>query len=91
MPGYSAREDALVTKLVSFFTENEKHGLPSHVASILHFDATTGVLKAVSYLNRPKMLFKKSLPIQFSTLFLFISINIIMAFVFLKLFQFSWS
>ena len=49
MPGYSARENALVTKLVSFYTENEQnYGLPSHIATVLYFDSTTGILKAVS-------------------------------------------
>ena len=48
MPGYSESQEALVTKLTTFFSENDKHGVPSHLTTILHFDAVTGALKAVS-------------------------------------------
>ncbi|KAK9393165.1 ketimine reductase mu-crystallin [Crotalus adamanteus] len=43
MPAYSAKDDALTTKLVTFY-ENVS---PSHQASVLLFDPTNGTLKAV--------------------------------------------
>ncbi|KAG8145627.1 hypothetical protein E2320_012134, partial [Naja naja] len=43
MPAYSANDDALTTKLVTFY-ENVS---PSHQATVLLFDPTNGTLKAV--------------------------------------------
>ncbi len=42
MPVYLGLARALSTKLVSVFPENEAHGVPSHQAVILVFDAETG-------------------------------------------------
>ncbi|ETE60963.1 Thiomorpholine-carboxylate dehydrogenase, partial [Ophiophagus hannah] len=42
MPAYSANDDALTTKLVTFY-ENVS---PSHQATVLLFDPTNGTLKA---------------------------------------------
>ena len=50
MPGFSAKDRALATKLVSLFPENGKLGLPNLYASILLFNSETGELQAVSML-----------------------------------------
>ncbi|XP_063286443.1 ketimine reductase mu-crystallin [Pelobates fuscus] len=46
MPAYSAADDALTTKVVTFY-ENKTSGPPSHQATVLLFDPTNGILKAV--------------------------------------------
>ncbi|XP_025020387.1 ketimine reductase mu-crystallin [Python bivittatus] len=43
MPAYSAKADALTTKLVTFY----ENVTPSHQATVLLFDPTNGTLKAV--------------------------------------------
>ena len=48
MPGYSEKQNALATKLLTFYPENAKRNLPTHQATILLFDANNGLLKAVS-------------------------------------------
>jgi len=45
MPGYSATDDALATKLVSFYPENTS--LPTHQAWVMLFDPSCGSLLAV--------------------------------------------
>jgi ornithine cyclodeaminase len=47
MPAYVPATGALGTKLVSVFASNTAIGLPTHLASILIFDPTTGALKAL--------------------------------------------
>ncbi|MGO8790734.1 MAG: ornithine cyclodeaminase family protein [Terriglobia bacterium] len=47
MPVYLGLAGTLSTKLVSVFPENELHGLPSHQAVILVFDAETGSPRAL--------------------------------------------
>jgi ornithine cyclodeaminase len=47
MPVYLGVARTLSTKLVSVFPENEAHGLPSHQAVILLFDAETGSPRAL--------------------------------------------
>ena len=42
MPVYIGTSKTLATKLVSVYPDNEAVGLPSHLASILIFDAKTG-------------------------------------------------
>ena len=46
MPGYSTNEDALATKLVSFYPYNKDH--PKDQEWIMYFDSKNGNLKAVS-------------------------------------------
>lgn len=48
MPAYSASDDTLACKIVTFFPSNTKLGMPSHHAQILLYDARYGKLKAVS-------------------------------------------
>lgn len=48
MPAYSATDEALACKLVSFFPGNVKHGKPTHLANILLYDPKYGELKAVN-------------------------------------------
>ena len=45
MPGYSSSDDALATKLISFYPENVER--PSHQAWIMLFEPTNGDLCAV--------------------------------------------
>jgi len=45
MPGYSSSDDALATKLVSFYPENVER--PSHQAWIMLFEPINGDLCAV--------------------------------------------
>ncbi|MFZ0964004.1 MAG: ornithine cyclodeaminase family protein [Terriglobia bacterium] len=47
MPVYLRATRTLSTKLVTVFPENEAHGLPSHQAVILVFDAETGSPRAL--------------------------------------------
>jgi ornithine cyclodeaminase len=47
MPVYLNSTRTLSTKLVSVFPENEAHGMPSHQAVILVFDAETGSPRAL--------------------------------------------
>jgi ornithine cyclodeaminase len=47
MPAHIPSQAALGTKLVSVFNSNHTRGLPSHFATILLFDDTTGTLRAV--------------------------------------------
>ena len=47
MPVYLGSTRTLSTKLVSVFPENEAHGVPSHQAVILVFDAETGSPRAL--------------------------------------------
>jgi ornithine cyclodeaminase len=47
MPVYLPATRTLSTKLVSVFPENEAHGLPSHQAVIVVFDAETGAPRAL--------------------------------------------
>lgn len=50
MPAYSAAEDALTTKLVTFYEGHSNNAVPSHQASVLLFDPSNGSLLAVSSL-----------------------------------------
>merc|ERR550532_2695333 len=45
MPGYSSTEEALATKLVSFYPENKDH--PTHQAWVMLFEPSTGCLQAI--------------------------------------------
>jgi ornithine cyclodeaminase/alanine dehydrogenase-like protein (mu-crystallin family) len=47
MPGYLPTPDALAVKLVSFTPANSARGIPTHFATILVFDASTGALIAI--------------------------------------------
>ncbi|GAB1292622.1 Ketimine reductase mu-crystallin [Apodemus speciosus] len=47
MPAYSAAEDALTTKLVTFYEGHTNTAVPSHQASVLLFDPSNGSLLAV--------------------------------------------
>ena len=47
MPVYLGQARTLSAKLVSVFPENEAHGVPSHQAVILVFDAETGSPRAL--------------------------------------------
>ena len=48
MPAYSSEDNTLATKLLSWYPNNGSKGLPTHLAHVLLYDATTGILKAVS-------------------------------------------
>lgn len=48
MPAYSAADDALTTKLVTFYEHLKDSSVPSHQATVLLFEPSNGVLKAVS-------------------------------------------
>lgn len=48
MPAYAGRNQALATKLVCIYPDNEKKGLSSHLCHILLFNPEDGTLKAVS-------------------------------------------
>ncbi len=47
MPAYVPQSGALGTKLVTVYGDNEKIGLPSHLATIVLLDSTTGELLSV--------------------------------------------
>ncbi|XP_062444377.1 ketimine reductase mu-crystallin isoform X3 [Rhea pennata] len=47
MPAYSAADDALTTKLVTFYAHHKDSSVPSHQATVLLFDPRNGTLKAV--------------------------------------------
>ena len=47
MPGYSEQDDALVTKVVSFFPNNKT--VSTHNAVLVVMDASNGIPTAVSY------------------------------------------
>ncbi|XP_065416045.1 ketimine reductase mu-crystallin isoform X2 [Chrysemys picta bellii] len=47
MPAYSAKDDALTTKLVTFYEHKKDSSVPSHQAIVLLFDPRNGSLKAV--------------------------------------------
>nr|XP_060642612.1 ketimine reductase mu-crystallin [Anolis sagrei ordinatus] len=47
MPAYSANEDALTTKLVTFYENSKDPTVPSHQATVLLFDPSNGSLRAV--------------------------------------------
>lgn len=47
MPAFLPREHTLGTKIVTAFGENKQRGLPSHFATVLILDASTGALCAV--------------------------------------------
>ncbi|XP_027526734.1 ketimine reductase mu-crystallin [Neopelma chrysocephalum] len=47
MPAYSAADDALTTKLVTFYEHLKDSSAPSHQATVLLFDPRNGSLKAV--------------------------------------------
>lgn len=49
MPAYSAADDALTTKLVTFYEHKKDSSVPSHQATILLLDPRNGSLKAVSF------------------------------------------
>ncbi|NXR12426.1 CRYM reductase, partial [Semnornis frantzii] len=47
MPAYSAVDDALTTKLVTFYEHKKDSSVPSHQATILLFEPRNGSLKAL--------------------------------------------
>src|SRR6476619_7118840 len=47
MPGYVPMLDAMGTKLVTVFESNPARGLPSHLATIVLLDPSTGALRAI--------------------------------------------
>src|SRR5262245_38741865 len=47
MPGFIPKSGALATKLVTVFGSNLALGLPSHLATIVLLDATTGALLSI--------------------------------------------
>ncbi|NXG05734.1 CRYM reductase, partial [Sakesphorus luctuosus] len=47
MPAYSAADDALITKLVTFYEHLKDSSVPSHQATVLLFDPRDGTLRAV--------------------------------------------
>ncbi|XP_015281700.1 PREDICTED: ketimine reductase mu-crystallin [Gekko japonicus] len=47
MPAYSAKDDALTTKLVTFYEHLKDPSVPTHQATVLLLDPTNGTLKAV--------------------------------------------
>ncbi|XP_033023490.1 ketimine reductase mu-crystallin [Lacerta agilis] len=47
MPAYSAKDDALTTKLVTFYEHTADPAVPSHQATVLLFEPSNGTLKAV--------------------------------------------
>ncbi|XP_075422100.1 ketimine reductase mu-crystallin isoform X2 [Ascaphus truei] len=54
MPAYSAADDALTTKVVTFYEKKTSSTFPSHQATVLLFDPTNGALKAVRIWSRRK-------------------------------------
>uniref|UniRef100_A0A8C0G0A1 Ketimine reductase mu-crystallin n=1 Tax=Chelonoidis abingdonii TaxID=106734 RepID=A0A8C0G0A1_CHEAB len=53
MPAYSSKDDALTTKLVTFYEHKKDSSVPSHQATILLFDPRNGSLKTVSSFLMP--------------------------------------
>ena len=49
MPAYSAKDNALVVKLVTRFPGNKKEGLPTSMSNIMVLDPSNGLSQAVSY------------------------------------------
>ncbi|XP_075687475.1 ketimine reductase mu-crystallin [Rhinoderma darwinii] len=47
MPAYSAEDNALTTKLVTFYDTGTSSDIPSHQATVLLFEPSNGTLKAV--------------------------------------------
>ncbi|NXA38576.1 CRYM reductase, partial [Eudromia elegans] len=47
MPAYSAADDALTTKLVTFYEHQQDPSEPTHQATVLLFDPRSGALKAI--------------------------------------------
>lgn len=47
MPAYVASRKALACKLVTFYPDNASKNVDTHNATILLFDESTGVIKAV--------------------------------------------
>jgi alanine dehydrogenase len=47
MPGYVPARDAMGTKLVTVFESNAARGLPTHLATIVLLDPSTGALRAI--------------------------------------------
>ncbi|KAM4631793.1 ketimine reductase mu-crystallin isoform 1-T1 [Discoglossus pictus] len=47
MPVYSAADDALTTKIVTFYENKTPSAFPSHQSTVLLFDPSNGILKAV--------------------------------------------
>jgi ornithine cyclodeaminase/alanine dehydrogenase-like protein (mu-crystallin family) len=47
MPGYVPTLNAMGTKLVTVFESNPARGLPSHLATIVLLDPSTGALRAI--------------------------------------------
>ncbi|KAM9305523.1 ketimine reductase mu-crystallin [Gastrophryne carolinensis] len=47
MPAYSSADDALTTKMVTFYEKKASSDLPSHQATVLLFEPSNGTLKAV--------------------------------------------
>ncbi|XP_056392229.1 ketimine reductase mu-crystallin isoform X2 [Hyla sarda] len=47
MPAYSTEDDALTTKLVTFYETNASSDIPSHQATVLLFEPSNGTLKAL--------------------------------------------
>uniref|UniRef100_A0A8C4YIU8 Ketimine reductase mu-crystallin n=1 Tax=Gopherus evgoodei TaxID=1825980 RepID=A0A8C4YIU8_9SAUR len=47
MPAYNSKDDALTTKLVTFYEHKKDSSVPSHQATILLFDPRNGSLKAI--------------------------------------------
>ncbi|KAM4025957.1 ketimine reductase mu-crystallin isoform 2-T2 [Anomaloglossus baeobatrachus] len=54
MPAYSAEDDALTTKLVTFYETKTSSDIPSHQATVLLFEPSNGTLKAVRIWSRKK-------------------------------------
>lgn len=48
MPAYSTVDDALTTKVVTFYENKSSADVPSHQATVLLFEPSNGSLKAVS-------------------------------------------
>ena len=48
MPAYCRGANSLGTKLVTLYPDNDKKGLSTHLGIVLLFDASTGMLQAVS-------------------------------------------
>ena len=48
MPAYCRGANSLGTKLVTLYPDNDKKGLSTHLGIVLLFEASTGMLQAVS-------------------------------------------
>lgn len=51
MPAYSTVDDALTTKVVTFYENKTASDVPSHQATVLLFEPSNGSLKAVSIMH----------------------------------------